>query len=324
MTSKTGAGEDKKAGPPWTSPDIPRRPAIQAIVVNYNAGQALLDCVASLWSEGVDRLLVVDNGSTDGSIAQLASEDRDVQIVSSGRNVGFGGGVNYGAGRSAGELLLVCNPDIVLRPGALGALTRRIEADPSLGLVGPALVAPDGSERTSGRAFPTLRRSGLHALVGLAAPGSARSTRYRAASRAGAATGIVDWVTGACLLVRREAFDAVGGFDERYFMYVEEVDLCWRLARAGWRTGYEAGAVVVHLAGVSTAAHPYRMVTAHHVSLWRFAWRTAKGADRMLLPFAAPAIVVRWALAALKELVCRSARAPARARGGSRLPRHRA
>jgi N-acetylglucosaminyl-diphospho-decaprenol L-rhamnosyltransferase len=118
----------------------------------------------------------------------------------------------------------------------------------------------------------------------------------------------VDWVTGACFLVRREAFDAVGGFDDRYFMYVEEVDLCWRLARAGWRTGYESSARVRHLGGVSTAAVPYRMIVAHHSSLWRFARRTTCGYDRLLLPVVAVGIAGRCAAVCLRRFAAQLGR----------------
>jgi N-acetylglucosaminyl-diphospho-decaprenol L-rhamnosyltransferase len=113
----------------------------------------------------------------------------------------------------------------------------------------------------------------------------------------------VDWVTGACFLVRREAFDAIGGFDARYFMYVEEVDLSWRLAKAGWRTGYEESSRVTHLAGVSAASHPYRMIAAHHLSLWRFSNRATRGSDRLLLPLVAVGIAGRWAVLTLRRLV---------------------
>jgi N-acetylglucosaminyl-diphospho-decaprenol L-rhamnosyltransferase len=298
--------------------------AVEAVVVNYNAGDALVECVASLRREGVDRVVVVDNGSADGSPERLAAADAQVEIVGPGRNVGFGAGVNYGVRRTTGALLLVCNPDVVVQPGAVQVLRRRVESDPSLGLVGPRLVAPDGSERPSGRAFPSLRRSSAQAVLGLVAPGSATSTRYRARSRSGATAGIVDWVTGACFLVRRDAFEAIGGFDEGYFMYVEEVDLCMRLARAGWRTGIEQGSVVLHIAGVSTAAHPFRMVAAHHLSLWRFTCRWTRGPERLLLVLAGPAVVLRWAVASAKELVVRRRRTRARGPGQSRLPRHRA
>ncbi|MGD0287027.1 MAG: glycosyltransferase family 2 protein [Acidimicrobiales bacterium] len=276
---------------------------VAAVVVNYNAGSALSECVASLQREGVRAIVVVDNGSTDGSLEDLGAANPDVRVLHTGRNLGYGGGVNYGAGQTTGELLLVCNPDLVLQPGALGAMADRLAQDPSLGLVGPALVTPVGDLQPSGRAFPTLRRSSFQAVLGVLLPKNPYSRRYRDANRAQAGTGIVDWVTGACFLVRREAFSAVGGFDDRYFMYVEEVDLCWRLARAGWRTGYESSACVLHLAGVSTAAVPYRMIVAHHLSLWRFARRTTCGCQRVLLPIVAAGIAGRCAAVCLRRVV---------------------
>jgi N-acetylglucosaminyl-diphospho-decaprenol L-rhamnosyltransferase len=182
----------------------------------------------------------------------------------------------------------------------------RLTNDPSLGLVGPALVTPAGDLQPSGRAFPTLRRSSVQAVLGVIFPENGYSRRYREANCARAGIGIVDWVTGACLLVRRGAFEAVGGFDGRYFMYVEEVDLCWRLAGAGWRTGYEESARVLHLAGVSTAAVPYRMIVAHHLSLWRFARRTTRGSERLLLPVVAMGILGRSVVVCLRRAVVQS------------------
>lgn len=281
---------------------------VTAVVVNYNAGAALSECVESLEREGVRDIAVVDNGSTDDSLEYLAAKNPSAQVFHTGRNLGFGGGVNYGARRVAGELLLVCNPDLVLQAGALGAMADRLAQDPSLGLVGPALVTPAGELQPSGRVFPTLRRSSVQAVLGALLPKNAYSRRYREANRAHAETGAADWVTGVCFLVRRAAFDAVGGFDDRYFMYVEEVDLCWRLARAGWRTGYESSARVLHIAGVSTAAVPYRMIVAHHLSLWRFARRITTGSERLLLPVVAVGIAGRCAVVCLRRVVLQHAR----------------
>jgi N-acetylglucosaminyl-diphospho-decaprenol L-rhamnosyltransferase len=281
---------------------------VAAVVVNYNAGGALIECVASLQREGVQDIVVVDNGSTDDSLERLAEKGPAVRVLRTDRNLGYGGGVNFGVQQTEEELLLVCNPDLVLQAGALGAMAERLALDQSLGLVGPALVTPTGDLHPSGRAFPAVRRSTLQAALGLLLPRNGYSRRYREANRARAATGIVDWVTGACFLVRRDAFDAVGGFDDRYFMYVEEVDLCWRLARAGWRTAYEPSARVLHLAGVSTAAVPYRMIAAHHLSLWRFARRTTSGPDELLLPVVAIGIAGRCAAVSLRRLASNFAR----------------
>ena len=276
---------------------------LAAVVVNYNAGSALSECVASLERAGVKSIVVVDNGSTDGSLEGIGASHSQVRVLRTGRNLGYGGGVNYGVEQTTEAFLLVCNPDLVLQPGSLDAMADRLAKDPSLGLVGPALVSSAGSEQTSGRSFPTIRRSSVQAALGVLLPNNSHSRRYREANRARAETGIVDWVTGACFLVRREAFEAVRGFDGRYFMYVEEVDLCWRLAKAGWRTGYESSARVMHLAGVSTAAVPYQMIVAHHLSLWRFTRRTTRGAERLLLPVVALGIACRCVALCLLRVI---------------------
>jgi N-acetylglucosaminyl-diphospho-decaprenol L-rhamnosyltransferase len=103
----------------------------------------------------------------------------------------------------------------------------------------------------------------------------------------------VDWVSGACFLARREAWDGVGGFDSTFFMYMEDVDLCWRLRAKGWSVAYEPAAQITHIQGVSADRHPYRMLFAHHVSMWRFAQRTTTGWRRWLLPLVLVGLVVR-------------------------------
>jgi N-acetylglucosaminyl-diphospho-decaprenol L-rhamnosyltransferase len=140
-----------------------------------------------------------------------------------------------------------------------------------------------------------------HAMLGLFAPGNRFTRTYQRSELDDAGSGVVpvDWVSGACFLVRRSAFEEVGGFDESYFMYAEDVDLCWRLGRNGWRVAYAPGAEVVHLQGRSTDRHPYQMILEHHRSLLRFASRTSTGWRRALLPLVAIGVCVRAGLACL-------------------------
>ena len=165
----------------------PQAPDIAAVVVNYNAGSVLAECVASLLGAGIENLVVVDNGSTDDSLGELAARLSHVRVVHTGRNLGYGGGVNRGAGEVGGQLILVCNPDLVVQPGAVTAMADRLQKDQSLGLVGPALIARDGTLHPSGRAFPSFGRSGLQAALGVLAPHNAYSRAYREANRARAA-----------------------------------------------------------------------------------------------------------------------------------------
>ncbi len=265
---------------------------VAAIIVNYNAGAALVDCVHSLRADGVQRIVVVDNGSTDGSAAVV-----DVTLVEAGGNLGYGMGANRGVAATTQPYLLVLNPDVVVEPGTVKALVAALERDPALAVVGPRVETPDGDLYPSVRRFPHLAVAAGHAFLGYVAPDNRFSRAYKLLDWDHGAAGYVDWVSGSCLMARREAYEAVGGFDPAYFMYVEDVDLCWRLARRGWKVGYDPAGRVVHTGGLSTDQRPYRMILEHHRSLWRFARRSTCGARRAALPAVAVGLAARTAIA---------------------------
>jgi N-acetylglucosaminyl-diphospho-decaprenol L-rhamnosyltransferase len=273
--------------------------AVAAVVVNYNADSYLQTCLSSLEAAGVENIVVVDNGSTDGS--RSVAEAAGACWAETGANVGYGRAANRGAGLeapSAASYLLVCNPDLIVRNGAVAAMARSLDVDPLVGAVGPRMVNADGSLYPSARSFPRLMDALGHGLLGQVAPSNRFSRRYRMLDWDHRHPADVDWVSGACFLVRREAWDDVGGFDPSYFMYLEDVDLCWRLGRAGWRVRYEPAAEVLHVQGVSADLHPYRMLAAHHVSMWRFAWRTTTGPRRVALPVVGAGLICRFVLTA--------------------------
>jgi len=275
--------------------------AVSAVIVNYNTCDHLLRCVASLRADGVEEIVVVDNGSVDGSGAALGAVDHAV-FLPTGSNLGFGSAANLGAKATSGRLLLVMNPDAVVEPGAVRALVEALDRDEGLAIVGPRVDNPDGTRYPSARRFPELMVAVGHAFLGLVRPDNRFTRRYKMLDVDRDEVGDVDWVSGTCMLVRRPAFDAVGGFDTAYFMYVEDVDLCWRLYRAGWRVGYEPRARVVHTIGASSDLAPYRMIAAHHRSLLRFAARTTTGSRRLLLPVVAVGLIVRTVLAWAQRL----------------------
>ncbi|MGO9195729.1 MAG: glycosyltransferase family 2 protein [Acidimicrobiales bacterium] len=295
---------------------------VAAIVVNYNAGEALAPCVASLKAEGVAELVVVDNRSSDGSVASLRREGPGPRVIESARNLGYGAAANLGAALTTAPYLLICNPDLVVRPGSVGSLLTRLAQDDSLAVVGPLLRDADGEVYPSGRDFPGLADAIGHACLGLIWGGNPWTRRYRHLGADQHRSRSADWVSGAFMAVRRVAFESVGGFDEAYFMYVEDVDLCWRLRRAGWGTWYEPTAEVLHEQGLSASQHPYRMLASHHRSMWRFASRTAEGTERLLLPLMAAGLIARlllaWAdhlLRPVREQVLATAKVRHRARG---------
>jgi N-acetylglucosaminyl-diphospho-decaprenol L-rhamnosyltransferase len=283
-----------------------------AVVVSYNSRDYLQACLASLAAEGVERTVVVDNGSTDGSVEPARAAG--AEWVPTGANLGYGRAANLGASAATvagAPYLLVCNPDVELCPGAVTALRAAMEEDPSLGAVGPRLLNPDGSLYPSARTFPDFVDAIGHGMLGLIAPRNRFTRRYRLLDWDHRNRAKVDWVSGACFMVRRRAWDEVGGFDPGYFMYMEDVDLCWRLRRAGWEVGYEPGAEAVHVQGVSADLHPYRMLVAHHRSLWRFARRTATGRRRLGLPVVLLGLVGRLAVAAARRRLAGRGHGPA-------------
>jgi N-acetylglucosaminyl-diphospho-decaprenol L-rhamnosyltransferase len=282
---------------------------VVAIVVNYNAADHLASCVKSLRANGVLDVLVIDNGSTDASCGAATSEG--ARWIRAGANLGYGRGANLGASTEEGRAatyLLVCNPDTELGDGAVSALLAWLAAEPDLGVVGPRLLNPDGSVYPSARTFPDLLDAMGHGFLGLLAPANRFTRRYRMLDWDHRDRARVDWISGACMVARRTAWDAVGGFDPAYFMYLEDVDLCWRLRQAGWGVGYEPAAHVTHEQGVSTNHHPYRMLAAHHLSMWRFAWRTTSGPRRAALPLVAIGLVARFAAATLSHRLGASGR----------------
>jgi N-acetylglucosaminyl-diphospho-decaprenol L-rhamnosyltransferase len=291
---------------------------VVAVVVNWNAGAHLATCARTLVDGGAGEIIVVDNGSTDDSLALLEAAGLDrVRVVRTDRNLGYGAGINHGAALAGPGDILVCNPDLLLEDTCIGALLKRLEAEPDLGIAAPRLHNVDGSTYVSGRPFPSLRDAFGHAFVGLVWAGNPWSRRYLQTGWDRDEPADVDWASGALLLVRRETFEALGGFDERFFMFMEDVDLCWRAREAGWRVGVEPAAVAVHVVGASRAARPYRMIVAHHRSLWRWSSLRWQGWPRVGLPLVAAALTLRAALVSLGHL---TGRAPGRHHRSSPAP----
>lgn len=298
MPERAGPGPALDRGDaPTASPDPAGSAPVAAVVVNYNAAGHLVPCVSSLLAEGLGEVVIVDNASVDGSERVLAESGLPARFVPTGANLGYGAGANVGIRLTRADLVLVCNPDLVVEPGSVQALTRALLADPRRAIVGPRIVSADGSLYPSARTFPALGDAIGHAFLGLVAPRNRWSARYKMLGWDHAAPAEVDWVSGACFLGRRAALEELGGFDESYFMYSEDVDLCWRAWKAGWKVAYEPAATVRHDQGVSADRHPYRMIAEHHRSLMRFAYRTTRGWRRALLPLVAAGLVLRTVLA---------------------------
>jgi N-acetylglucosaminyl-diphospho-decaprenol L-rhamnosyltransferase len=269
---------------------------VAVVVVDHDAGPVLGACLASLVGAPVDDVVVVDNGCRlDPAPWVLEAVERGVpvRLVRTGRNLGYGAGANRGVAATDAEVVMVTNPDVELHRGAVQILVGAVVDDPAVAVVGPRIMEADGRRYPSARRFPSPLDALGHALLGRWRPANRYSARYRMDDLVPSGPLRVDWVSGACFAARREAWEELGGFDESYFMYAEDMDLCWRAGRAGWAVVHHPGAAVTHVHGVSTSAHPYAMVLAHHRSALRFAWRTSTGWRRLLVPGAAAVLGAR-------------------------------
>jgi len=253
-------------------------PSVRVVVVTYSPGDALelfLDTLAAAIGRQYE-VVLADNGSTDGAPERAAANRADVSLVRTGANLGYGRGANVGAAGASTPWLLIANPDILWRQGSLDTLVDAAERWPRAGAFGPAILTSEGDLYPSARALPSLGRGIGHALAGWWWPSNPWTAAYRR-ERGLPVEGESGWLSGSCLLVRRAAFEQVGGFDPAYFMYFEDVDLCARLAQAGWPSVYVPDAVVEHSGGHATRRVPGRMLRAHHRSAYRYLARRYSG-----------------------------------------------
>jgi GT2 family glycosyltransferase len=278
-------------------------PDVTVAIVSWNTRELLRRCLSAFEPEagsGRAEIWVVDNASGDGSAELVRDEFAWARLIEPGENLGFGRAVNLVAARTAAPWLVVANADVAPHAGALDALLEAGRADPQAGVVAPRLVLPDGSAQHSVFAFPTIgvtlaAQSGLAQLVRplgeqLLLPGHFDPDRPRD----------VPWAVAAFLLVRRTAWDAVGGFDESLWMYAEDLDLGWRMQRAGWRARYEPRAVVDHESGASTT-HAWGDARWERWQRASYAWmlrRMGVVRTRAVAAIAVAGSAVRWALLA--------------------------
>jgi GT2 family glycosyltransferase len=274
-------------------------------IVAYRSRELLRACLASLREHAPSRPLrvtVVDNDSRDGTV-ELVRGLADVELVEARRNLGFAAATNVAIGAGDAPYFLALNPDTRVHAGTLDRLLALMDENAELGICGPKLEREDGSfDHAARRSFPTpLGALGHFARVGRSDRAPAALAQYRAPH---VDRGPVDAVSGAFMLLRRRALDEVGLFDEGYWLYMEDLDLCWRFARAGWVTWYEPSVVATHVKGGTSGRHRRpRANHAFHRGMARF-YRLHYAASR---PLALNAAVYGAIAAKLAGSVTRSA-----------------
>ena len=250
------------------------KPLVSAIVVNWNAGRPLLDCLRAFYacSDVPAEAVVVDNASTDGSAEAVASEFPEVKLIRQPVNIGFGRANNAGLQVAEGRFVLVMSPNIAVMPGCVGRLADFLLVRPDAGAVGPRLQRPDGLlDESSRRGFPSPAATLFH-LTGLGKvfPRNERLNRYSMGHLPATETHEIDAGTAACMMVRRAAVDRVGFFDPDYFVYGEDLDLCFRLKSGGWKVFYLPTARAMHAKSAASRQETARMLWEFHRSMWTF------------------------------------------------------
>jgi GT2 family glycosyltransferase len=230
-------------------------------VINWNTRDLLRTCLQSALADGAQEVVVIDNGSYDGSIDMMRREFPFVRLKVLPSNPGYGAASNIAFRLCTAEYVLLLNSDTEIRPGALAALTRALDDQPQVGIIGPRLENPDGSLQRSVFPYPSpfislFKRQPFAFLVSRL-PGL---REYYPLNFSHNSQRRVPWVLGAAQAIRREAFDAVRGFDETYVMYFEEVDLCYRMRKAGWETRFDPSSIIMHVGGASTRQRRQEML----------------------------------------------------------------
>lgn len=292
---------------PLLAPPISTPPDLSVVILNWNARDYLVAALASLtaqeWQHAIE-VIVVDNAShLDDSVATVRRDFSSVQLIANTMNVGFSAGNNIGLRAARGRYILFLNPDTVVHPGALDTLISWMDAHPQVGACGPKLLNSDGSLQASCRAFPSLGAGFFrNTPLGRLYPNNPWTRSYLMQDFAHDQETAVDWLSGSALFVRREALQQIGPWDASFFMYCEDVDLCYRLKAADWQRFYVPQAVITHRIGASSDWAQGQMIRRFHASMLRFFFKHyAQGWAVFLAPIVALGVGLR-ALGAVVKL----------------------
>ncbi|WP_067864750.1 glycosyltransferase family 2 protein [Nocardia shimofusensis] len=280
-----------------------RDKTVGVLLITYQSAEDLPSFLDSL-EAAVEPLqldvVCVDNTSTDNGPDLVAAYGG--RVTRNKRNVGLSTAINQAAAQTDAEWLLVANPDTHLSPASIATLVETARTDERIGMIGPQILRLDGTPYPSGRAFPSLLDGIVHALLGGVWPGNPATRRYFGKQLTTA--GDVDWISGCCMLFRRDAFEEVGGFDERYFLYFEETKMALDMHRAGWRVVLDPSVGIKHREGGSMRSAPFRKVRSHHRSALRFYVDYHRGTPWIVFaPLVAAGLAARAVVASARTAV---------------------
>ncbi|MBE2182548.1 MAG: glycosyltransferase family 2 protein [Anaerolineae bacterium] len=264
-------------------------PLVSIVIVSWNVKALLANCLASIYETTAGlavEIIVVDSNSGDGTVELIGRDFPHVKLLALADNVGFSRGNNLGIGISTGEYIFLLNPDTLVKPETIQQLAAYLNDHPEVGIVGPRTLNGDGTTQSTRRRFPTLL-TGLFESTWLQSIAPKAIMRcYYVQDQPDDGTFEVDWVQGSALMFRREVFAQIGGMDEGFMMYSEELDWCKRAVLAGWRVDYVGGARIVHFGGKSSEQAPALTHIRFQCSKLRYFRKYHGRAEAELLRFA--------------------------------------
>ena len=248
---------------------------LSIIILTHNTRDLLHACLKSIKENTKEirfEIIVVDNASSDGTMEMMKSEFPEVMYIYNNRNIGFTKGNNQGIRKSTGRYILLLNSDTEIIDSALEKMVQFMDRTPDCGIMGCKLLNPDGSVQYSCRRFPSYQTAffNRYSLLTRLFPRNRFSQSYLMSSIDHSNTREVDWVSGAALLARRKAFEEIGILDERFIIYSEDVDWCYRMHEAGWKVYFFPEARIYHYIGKGTSQHLFRFILIRHISMYRF------------------------------------------------------
>lgn len=248
---------------------------LSIIIVNYNVKDLLRKCLNSIFDFQKDlsfEVLVIDNNSEDRSTRMLKEDFGQVKLLENKRNVGFSVACNQGIKKSRGRYILLLNPDTEFTSGGINKIVEFMDAHPQVGVCGPKMIDSEGRVHFSCRSFPSYLTaiSSSQSILNRLFPRNPLSRKYLLKDQNRSQERKVDWVSGSCLMTKRGVFEKIGLLDERFFMYVEDVDFCYRAKNAGFSVYYFPNVEIIHHIGKSTEKRKLKMLVEHHRSMYYF------------------------------------------------------
>lgn len=278
-------------------------------IVSYNSLGFLKECLRSIFKNPPSKeheIIVVDNASEDGTIEYLKKNYSGVTLISNSRNIGFAAANNKAIKNSDSKYIILMNSDCEVYGKSLDNLIEFMDGNPDAGIAGPKIINSDGTIQHSCRRFPSLFNAAAHNILGDIFPGNPFSKKYKLSDISRVNPSKVDWVSGSCMIIRRKALKDTGALDEKYFMYVEDVDICRRMWQECWAVYYCPQAGIMHHVGGSAGSGRFKRIRSSfrmQRSAFYYFWKNYRKNWRIILvPLLLPVLGFRLFLAVIKSI----------------------